>query len=429
MISNTVGVVGLGKLGLMMALVLAKHGGYHVTGYDPSALPNDILSGKTSAPVPAEEGITELLEDPDIDLASTPGGVVRAVDDVVFVVVPTPHPPEYDGTRPMAADAADDFEYGYLVQAVRDIVRAASEQAKRITVVIVSTVLPGTINREIRPLLNEWTTVVYSPSLIALGSVRADLLDPEFVILGADAHAHTLPAMRIYSRLHDRPFQIMSIASAELTKMAYNTFTSMKIVFANTMLELADKTGADADAVTGALAYATRNLASGAYLRGGIGGGGYCHPRDVVAMQYLSRRLGVAGDLFGFLRQAREDQSSWLADLIEYWSGLTGLSIVMFGTAYRPGSSLTGGSASLLLVNQLRDRGLMVETWDPVVSGGRSIAVEANSIAAHRRIYVIATDHYDFRGVAFAPGSVVIDPHGHIPDATGVTLVRPGRRK
>lgn len=414
-----VGVLGLGKLGLIFALVLDVHGKHRVTGCDVSRVPLGILSGKT--PPPREVQIDNLLALNHMNVVNDPALLV-ANADTIFVAVQTPHPPHLDGTLPnLDPETRRDFEYSYLINAVRSLARAADMQNRTITIAVISTVLPGTCDRLLRPLLNDHTRLVYTPSLIALGSVADDLLNPEFVIVGGDSYDDTLPVVEIYTSLHTKPIRTMTITSAELTKVAYNTYTSMKIVFANTMLEIAEKTGADVDDVTSTLALATTNLMSRKYLKGGMGGGGYCHPRDVVAMSWLADRLDLSADLFGFLHRAREAQSSWIASLAVDQHALTGLPVVVLGNAYRPGSDLAGGSAALLLFHQLADFVPVYTTdpltdpeWDPKI-------VESPSV------FVIGCGHRDFEILRFAPGSVVIDPTGVVPDQTGVTLIRPGR--
>jgi UDP-glucose 6-dehydrogenase len=272
---------GLGKLGLVCALTLAKHGGHSLIGYDPSTRPNEILRGEV--PPPQEEGIEALLSGADLSLAASPAQLVAATDGVVFVAVQTPHSAAYGGEAPMPEEPRD-FEYQFLVQAVRDICRAAAEQAKPITVNVVSTCLPGTVNRLIRPLLNEWTTLVYNPAFIAMGSTIADYLNPEFVLLGADDPADVEPVLAIHHTVHDRPAQVMRIESAELTKVAYNVVISTKIVVANALMEICHKTGADCDDVADALAMATDRVVSAKYMRGGMGDGGHCFPAGELVM-------------------------------------------------------------------------------------------------------------------------------------------------
>lgn len=417
---SDVGVCGLGKLGLIFAMVLDVHGKHRVTGCDISTRPTDILTGRVEPP--REAGIVGLLKNNKINVVNDPESLV-ANSDVIFVAVQTPHAAIYDGTGPVPETTAD-FEYAYLVNAVRQLSRASDHQAKRITIAVISTVLPGTCDRLLRPLLTDMVTLVYTPSLISLGQVADDLLNPEFVIIGADSYDAAHDVTKIYASLHARPVGAMSIPSAELTKVAYNTYTSMKIVFANTVLEIADKTGADADAVTGALSLATHNLLSPKYLRGSVGGGGYCHPRDVIAMSHLAKKLDLSADLFGFLARAREAQSSWLASLAVDYANLTGLQIVILGTAYKPESELTGGSSALLLVRQLRNAGAGVIAVDPYTGDE---PVDLATIEQAPSVYVIACGHKIFSSLEFATRSVVIDPFGMIPDQPGVTVVRLGR--
>jgi UDPglucose 6-dehydrogenase len=414
--------MGLGKLGLIMAMVLDVHGNHNVVGYDPSPRPWDILANR--ADPPDESGIGGLLPNNAVSHAADPEELVSRTD-VIFVVVQTPHPEHFDGTVPVPKELKD-FDYGFLVNAVRQLSRAADHQDKQITIAVVSTVLPGTCDRLLRPYLHDRVRLVYTPSLIALGTVADDLLSPEFVIVGADSYEDTYEISKIYRTLHSHPILTMSIPSAELTKVAYNTYTSMKIVFANTMLELAEKTGADADEVASALSMATKNLMSPRYMKGGLGGGGYCHPRDVIAMSWLAEKLDLSADVFGFLARAREAQSSWLASLVVDYHALTGLPVTILGNAYRPNGDLTGGSAALLLFNQLGPY-VPVSMVDPHTGTGSEDDLTRLTKGCPG-VFVVGCAHREFHSLQFAPGSVVIDPVGIIPDRPGVTVVRVGRK-
>jgi len=419
---SDIGVLGLGKLGLILAMVLDVHGKHRVTGCDMSTRPTDILTGRVDPP--QETDINNLIRLNKINVVNDPASLV-ANADVIFVAVQTPHPPQFDGTVPVPEETKD-FEYSHLVSAVRQLSRAADEQVKFITIAVVSTVLPGTCDRLLRPLLTPMVRLVYTPSLIALGRVADDLLNPEFVILGADTYDDAHEVNKIYASLHSRPVVTMSIPSAELTKVAYNTYTSMKIVFANTVLEIAEKTGADTDDVTKTLSLATQNLMSPRYMKGGMGGGGYCHPRDVIAMSHLAEKLDLSSDLFGFLARAREAQSMWLASVVQDHHNLTGLPVVILGNAYRPNSDLVGGSAALLLFDQL-SRFVPVFMIDPVTNDDQTWD-EVDKIVNSPAVFVIGCAHRGFVRTQFASGSVVIDPSGTIPDRPGVTVVRLGRK-
>jgi len=168
------------------------------------------------------------------------------------------------------------------------------------------------------------------------------------------------------------------------------------------------------------LAAATQRICSPAYLAGGMGDGGACHPRDLIAMAWLAQRLDLSTDFMGYLVQAREAQTGWLADLVEHWAAQTGLPILLLGKAYKPESDLTAGSPALLLAGMLRARGLELDDHDPYVDGESEIT--------GRALYVIATKHAAFRSIAYGAGSVVLDPFGYIPDRPGVTVIRVGRK-
>lgn len=421
-----VGWCGLGALGLTCALALGKHGGHDIVGYDPSPRPARILTGET--PPPEEAGIEELLNGPRLTLAASPAEVVAATDGIVMVSVQTPHDPRYGGEQPMPGRPVD-FEYGYLVQAVRDIARAAEEQGKNITIVVISTVLPGTTRAHLAPLCGPRVRLVYGPYFIAMTSTVADFLRPEFVLLGSDDRAALDQVAALYATVHDRTVHAVSIESAELLKVAYNCFISTKIVFANMVMEICEKTGADCDQIADGLALASDRITSPAYMRGGMGDSGACHPRDNQAMSWLADRLGLSVDLMGFVSEAREAQSGWLADVVEHWHRMSGLPVVLLGKAYKPNVSLTQGSAGLLLAHQLRARGIDLEHHDPFVDGvARDEDGNALGEGPHRAVYVVTTKHDCFREYGIPPGSVVIDPHGYMPDQAGVTTIRVGRK-
>lgn len=410
-----VGWIGLGRLGLPCALVLDA-AGHTVTGYDLSPVPAEILTGK--CPPMQEEHITGLLASSSLKLLSSPRDVA-ATSDVVFVAVQTPHAPAYGGEVPAPEDRRD-FEYAYLVQACRDVCAAAAAMAKPVTLVVVSTVLPGTVNRLIRPLLNPHVRLIYSPAFIAMGTTISDYRNPEFVTCGVDRDEDAEPLRDVFGAVHTRPLFVTSIETAELIKVFYNCFISTKIVLGNTLMEIAHKTGADCDAVIDALTLATDRIISPKYLRGGMGDGGGCHPRDNIAMSWLAERLDLSYDLMGEVTRAREAQTWWLADLARSYADQSGLPITILGKAYKPGSDLTAGSPALLLAHQLRDR--EPAHWDP--------HVEPRSASPLQRpaVFVVATRHPAFSKACYPEGSIVVDPFGYVPDHSHITVIRVGRK-
>lgn len=391
-----VGWVGLGRLGLPCATAMASRG-LDVCGYDPAP--------QTVETLPYEAGLADL--DSAVDVVDLPTLVRRS--DIVMVAVQTPHVPEHDGTHRMTDERAD-FEVGYLRQAVRSVCREAERQRKTVVMAVVSTVLPGTWSRVIEPQLNQYVRAAYTPSLIAMGTTVADWLAPEMVILGADDELAASALTGMHRKMHDRPVVRMRPVEAELTKMSYNAFIGLKIAYANWLMEVCHHTGADVDAVTGALAQASDRIISSRYLSAGMGDGGGCHPRDNLALSWLSRRFDVSVDVPGFAMQAREAQTEWLADMARHWSQLTGLPIVLAGVEYKANVPLTAGSPALLLQEML--------------GGARVVTSLPPDDPA---VYVITTRHDRWPLTTWPAGSVVLDPWGYIPDQDGVTVVRIGR--
>src|SRR5260370_35886098 len=126
--------------------------------------------------------------------------------------------------------------------------------------------------------------------------------------------------MKFYGQLYkDKKVTLlpMSIESAELTKVAYNLAITNKLTMVNTLMEICHKVpGCDVDDVTNALCKATDRIISTKYMSAGLADAGPCHPRDLIAMSWLGSELNLSFNLFEQLKQARESQTSWLADLI-----------------------------------------------------------------------------------------------------------------
>ncbi len=152
-----VGFIGLGKLGLPCAEAIAQKG-HDVTGYD--------VVERTSDYVKVRSSIKECVWDRDI----------------VFIAVPTPHNRDYDGSYPTSHLDPKDFEYDIVKQCVQDTDRHLNN---RQLLVLISTVLPGTVRNHIVPLIQN-SRFVYNPYLIAMGSVAWDMVNPEMVMIGTE---------------------------------------------------------------------------------------------------------------------------------------------------------------------------------------------------------------------------------------------------
>lgn len=352
-----VGFVGLGKLGLPCALAI-EAAGHRVAGYDTNPAIGKLLyeiRDRRKLPY-REEGADDLLRASEIALAENPGDLAQWAD-LIFIAVQTPHQPEYEGVTRLPETRAD-FNYDHLMEAL------AGVDGADCPVVVISTVLPGTLASF------GATHVLYNPFFIAMGTTIPDFRNPEFVLIGTDG-AYPGPLQELYRTIHDAPHFVTTIKTAELTKVAYNTFIGLKIAFANTMMEICEKTGADVDDLVDALSLATDRIVSPAYMRGGMGDGGGCHPRDNIALSWLARELDLSYDLFEALMVCRERQTEWLAEVIagEQNARAEYRPVEIMGKAYKPGTNLTVGSPATLLASLLAERGITYEHTDPHVGG------------------------------------------------------------
>ena len=330
--ATKIGFIGLGKLGMPCAEAIADKG-FHVAGYD--------ITRKSSDKIEIRDSIKELVEDRDI----------------VFVATPTPHEQGYDGREPTSHLPVKDFNY----QAVTEVLSKCNQHmTKEQTLVLISTVLPGTIRREFAPLMTN-TKLLYNPYLIAMGTVADDMINPEMIMIGTRKGvyetAHKAQQLESFYGVICKDFPRTEFGTweeVESMKIFYNTFISNKIALVNMIQDVAHKLGnMDVDRVTQALAKSTRRIVSPAYMKAGMGDGGACHPRDNIALRWLARELDLGYDMFESIMTAREQQAETMALAI-----LThGNNIWFSSDSYKPGTDLVDGSSSLLVQHYVKKHG------------------------------------------------------------------------
>lgn len=409
-----IGIWGAGKLGLPVALAIDASEAKHQVGiYDIREEPYEILESRQVRYI--ENDMQELLEEHTVKAYTDPGELIKD-SEIIFIAVQTPHDPAYEGIT-LAPPEKKDFNYKYLKSAVEQVSHILDNHVKEPrTVVIISTVLPGTIEREIKPIMSQHMRLIYNPFFIAMGTTIEDFLNPEFVLVGWDSddfpeHKYMQSLIDLYESLHSKPIRLMNIKEAELTKVAYNTFISMKIVYANTIMEICDKMGGmDADTVMGALKEAEDRIISPAYLTPGMGDGGGCHPRDNIAMSYLAQKLNLSYDIFHTVTSARERQTIYLSDQVAAWHKAIGAPVWILGTSYKLGINLTTGSPAILLANILKERhGIEANLYNRFDTNQPEVNFEQSVF-----FMGLADNHWhDFD---WPEGSVIIDPWRYMPD-------------
>ena len=418
-----IGFIGLGKLGLPCALAIESRG-HSVVGYDPSQQVKDIIDTKKLQY--QEIWAQEHLDKSKIEIKSVEDVVGES--EIIFVPIQTPHGEKFEGSTRIP-DEREDFDYTFLKRGIRDLSDEIEKQGEDKIVIVISTVLPGTIRREIKPLLGKHTKLCYNPFFIAMGTTMRDFLRPEIVLFGVDDDWASNKAKKFYRTLHHSPFYDTTIENAELIKVVYNTFIGTKIAFTNTIMEMCHKLpNTNVDDVTNALKMCDDRIISYKYLSGGMGDGGGCHPRDNIALSWLSDKLGLSFNWFDNIMKQREVQTDWLCDLIE--EHIKGFDIIteeifhkkilILGKSFKPETNLTVGSPSILLKNLLEERGYNVIHYDPHVDKYKLPS------DTEPTVYFIGTKHPEFTTWNFNKGSVVIDPWRYIPKQDGITVIHIG---
>ena len=415
-----IGFMGMGKLGLPVALAIEGKG-HKVIGYDPSPEVQEIIKSKK---LPYKEiGAQDYLDKSKIEIKSVEEVVKHS--DIIFVPIQTPHDPQFEGTTRIP-DERKDFDYTYLKNGLVDLDIELEKQKKEAVVVVISTVLPGTIRREIMPYLGDWTKLCYNPFFIAMGTVIEDFLRPEIILFGVDDEEAAKKAKKFYRTINHAPFYETTIENAELIKVTYNTYIGTKIAYVNTVMEMCHHLpNTNVDEVMNGLKMCNKRIISDKYLSGGMGDGGGCHPRDNIALSWLSDELGLRFNWFDNIMKQREVQTEWLADLIEEHSG--GLAINILGKSFKPQTNITTGSPSILLKNILEERGHPVFMWDPYVDEPwEEIKRMYDDSETESQLYFIGTKHPDFTSFPYEKGSVIIDPWRYIPKQDSCEVIHIG---
>ena len=414
-----IGFMGMGKLGLPVALAIEGKG-HKVIGYDPSSEVQEIIKSKK---LPYKEiGAQDYLDKSKIEIKSVEEVVKHS--DIIFVPIQTPHDPQFEGTTRIP-DERKDFDYTYLKNGLVDLDIELEKQKKEAVVVVISTVLPGTIRREIMPYLGDWTKLCYNPFFIAMGTVIEDFLRPEIILFGVDDEEAAKKAKKFYRTINHAPFYETTIENAELIKVTYNTYIGTKIAYVNTVMEMCHHLpNTNVDEVMNGLKMCNKRIISDKYLSGGMGDGGGCHPRDNIALSWLSDELGLRFNWFDNIMKQREVQTEWLADLIEEHSG--GLAINILGKSFKPQTNITTGSPSILLKNILEERGHAVFMWDPYIDESWEDMKKQYGWDEEPQCYFIGTKHEDFINFSYEKDSIIIDPWRFIPDIYNCRVIRIG---
>lgn len=358
-------VVGSGYVGTTLAACLADHG-HRVTAVDIDEGVVEALN-RGEAPV-HEPGLAELVREHAGGRlhATTEYGAVGSAA-VTFLALPTPSGP--DGRIDTAAVEAGTRAVG------RELARAATGQV----VVVKSTVVPGTTEEVLIPLLEETSgrtvgdevDVAVNPEFLREGSAVSDLVSPDKVVYGVQRPRPAEVLDAVYEPVHhgqDVPVVRTGLREAEFIKYANNAFLAAKVSVINELGNIAKAYGVDSYEVAEALGADHR--IEGSFLRSGVGWGGSCLPKDLAALVAAARDRGYTPALLEAVQAVNVGQPGRLVDLLESHVRVSGERVAVLGLAFKPGTDDVRHSQAIPVIEELLARGAEVVAYDPVAMLG-----------------------------------------------------------
>ncbi|MDS0475651.1 UDP-glucose 6-dehydrogenase AglM [Natrinema sp. 1APR25-10V2] len=399
----TVSIVGSGYVGTTIAACLADLGHTVINVEIDEDIVDSINAGE--API-HESGLEERI-------AAHAGTALRATTDydeirdtdVTFLCLPTPQ--TEDGSLDLAIMRAGAESLG----------RALADKADDHLVVVKSTVLPGTTEDVVAPILaaesgtpiGEGIEVAMNPEFLRMGTAVQDFLEPDKVVLGTASDEAAATLRELYAPILERDETALvetDIREAELIKYANNAFLAAKVSLVNELGNIATEYDADAYEVLEAVGLDDR--ISDRFMRSGLGWGGSCFPKDVNALRAGAREQGYEPELLDAVVDVNDDQPRRLVELLADHVALEGARIAVLGLSFKPGTDDVRKSRALDVIDHLRARGATVVAYDPVaVENVRpdypeiEYADSAEDALAGADGAVVATDWPEFGDLSF----------------------------
>ncbi len=418
-----ISVFGLGYVGVVSAACLSHHR-HWIIGVDVNATKVDMLN--QGIPPVVEQGLDDLVaaavRKGSLKATTDPFEAIKATD-VSLVCVGTP-------SRP---DGGVDTTYVFRV--AEEIGRGIREKSAEHTVVLRSTVLPGTTETFARVIQNEArgipVHVAFNPEFLREGSSLSDFYSPPYTIIGTDSPEAERMVREIYSCV-DAPVLVVEIRVAEMVKYVANAWHATKIAFANEIGRLAREAGVDGREVMDIIIKDTKLNVSPAYMRPGFAYGGSCLPKDLRALLQWSRIRGLELPLLAALPVSNQIHiESTVRKVLETGRRKVGL----LGLAFKPGTDDLRESPSVELAERLLGKGCELRILDPMVHTAKlmgsnreyieqkiphlsCLLVESEEeILQHAQVLVITHNTTLFRSVVekAGPDVIVVDAAGALP--------------
>ncbi len=275
--------------------------------------------------------------------------------EAIFIAVGTP--PREDGSADLSA--------------VEKVSAEIASNMKDYTVIVEKSTVPVETCLWIEKTVKKYNKnnipfdVCSNPEFLREGVAINDFLRPDRIVIGVPSEKAKALMLKIYKPLSKYPILITDVKSAELIKHASNSFLSTKISFINAVANICEKTGADVEMVAKGMGLDKR--IGPAFLKAGIGFGGFCFPKDLEAFYWLSKQKGYEFDLLKEVKKINEEQKMWMVRKVEseLWN-LNGKIISILGLAFKPKTDDMRFAPSIDIINNLLLKGAKIKAYDPV---------------------------------------------------------------
>jgi GDP-mannose 6-dehydrogenase len=362
-VSLSISVFGLGYVGSVSSACFASLG-HRVIGVDVNPAKVEMMESGRSPIIEAK--MNELVAEGHRACrlhATTDATAAVLESDVSFVCVGTP------------SLRNGKLDLSHIERVGREIGSALKRKKSGHTFVLRSTVLPGTTESVVLPILEQASerragtdfTVAYNPEFMREGSAVADFLEPPYTILGAQNPSQLHPLRELYKQTQGRVFET-SIAVAEMVKYLSNAFHAVKVAFANEVGTLCKSLNVDTQAVTEIFTSDTRLNISRAYLSPGFAFGGSCLPKDLRALNYRAKELDLK---LPMLESLLPSNAEHVERAVEAVMRTGKRKIAQLGLSFKAGTDDLRESPQVQLVKRLLGEGYEIRIWDQDVSLGR----------------------------------------------------------
>ncbi|HEX8762603.1 MAG TPA: UDP-glucose/GDP-mannose dehydrogenase family protein [Candidatus Saccharimonadales bacterium] len=350
-----IAVIGTGYVGLVTGTCFAELGN-DVTCVDVVKEKVEMMQ-KGHVPI-YEPGLEDLfrrnIAEGRLNFTLDLAAAVREAE-VVFLALPTPS----------ASDGSANLSFVY------DVADQLGPLLKRHTVIIDKSTVPVGTAEEVTARVRKGATVefdvVSNPEFLREGFAVQDFMEPDRIVVGADSPRAREVMADLYEPItrQDHPLLFMSARSAELTKYAGNSFLAAKITFMNQIANLCEELGADVDDVRRGIGHDGR--IGQRFLYPGIGYGGSCFPKDVLALIHTAEQYHFDFDLLKTIIKNNSDQQKVLVRKVQQYFGgdVRGKTFALWGLAFKPETDDIREAPALTMIHLLTEAGAVVRAYDP----------------------------------------------------------------